>query len=427
MVEIIPFKGLRYDYSKISDLSQVMAPPYDVISDEKQEELYEVHEKNIVRIDFGKDFPDDDENHNKYTRAREYFEKWQEEGTLVRDPRHSFYLYGMEYRVKTRTMHQWGFICLARLERFQDRVILPHEEVLKGPLEDRLRLMRECGSNFSPIYAMFSEKEQTIDKELKGIAGDKPDMEAMDSYGTRHRLWKVDDENVISHIQGVLKNKHLYIADGHHRYTTALHYRDEMRVKTGKKSGEPFDYTMVYLTNMEAAGITILPAHRVIKKIGIQREKVLEGLREFLDLEEVDGVSEMIEGKERKSFMHAFGLYFDGQFYVMNLKVGIDPQQAIKDDRSRSWKKLDVAILHKIIIENILGLPAEKKEQNLEYDIDEDHAVKKVDEGKAEMVIFLNPTGVHQVKDISLDSERMPGKATYFYPKLLTGLVFNKF
>jgi len=397
----------------------VVAPPYDVITDEEREELYRRHDKNIVRLILGKGYSTDDESNNKYTRAAETFKTWLDEGVMVEDPEPSLYLYEEEYEIGGQRKRMRGFIALVRLVDFEEGTILPHEETLLGPKADRLKLRRTTRANFSQIFTFYSDPGGAVERLLEPSSG--PEAELADRDGVVHRLWRVADPDVIAGVAELMKDKKLFIADGHHRYETALALRDEMKE-------EGFDYVMMYITNMDSGGLSILPAHRIVTNIEYDRDAFFQGIGRHFQVEEMErdgdgGMEKMLERMEGAGSGHIFGLFLEGKYYTLTLRDPGVMDQRIRD-RSKAWRRLDVTILHTLILEDVLGI--EEDERHIRYEIDPWKAVKTAWRMGVQMVFFLNPTRVSQVRDVALAGEKMPGKATYFYPKLLSGLVMRK-
>lgn len=404
MVEIRSFKGIRYG---TGDVAKLVAPPYDVISSEERDRYYNAHENNVVRLILGKKFPGDNQKNNKYTRAGEYLEIWIKSGILKQDKEPSIYVYEQEYWHGGEKKILRGFIALVRIE---EGAILPHEETLSKPIADRLKLMRATNANLCPIYALYSDPKKILDSVLEVKQKPAIDIRFND---VRHRVWKVSDAAMIKKVKREMKTKKLFIADGHHRYKTALAFRNEMCRGT-------HDYVMMFLTNTDSGGITILPAHRVVRTSSISKleNKVKQCFDSApLKFSRKNKIREMLEEMESQNDKHIFGMYAGGnEFCLLTLKDEKILDRIIKG-KSPEWRRLDVAILHTLLL---------KHANAVEYVIDEKKAMQLVDERKYQIAFFLNPTKVEQVKRIALANERMPGKATYFYPKPLTGLVMNK-
>ena len=424
MVDIAPFKGITYNKKKV-DVNKVVAPPYDVISKEEQEQLYRKSEYNIVRLILGKEYLDDTGENNRYTRAADFFHRWTDVKILVRSDKPSMYVYEEDYTINGKNKKMRGFIALLKLEGYETGKVKRHEKTLSKPKEDRLKLMKTCNANFDQIFLLYSDPEKKIDEILDRNAKRKPDYEV--KYNdVVHRLWTITRKDDIDEIVKTMKPKPLFIADGHHRYETALNYRNYMREKHPDFSGdELFNYMMVQFNNMDER-LSIMPTHRLIYNIPeLNVDETLEKLKEFFDVEKMvlpenkgEKIVDMLKKKKNKK---VFALYHDKKCYILTLK-DINLMNKFGAG-SEVLRKLDVSILHTLIIEKILGIT--DVEKHLKYTRDEDEAVKLVDEGKYQLSLFLNATTLDELKAASEANENMPQKSTYFYPKQLTGLVMN--
>ena len=441
MAQVIPFKGFRYNASKIDDLSKVMTPPYDVISPAEQDRFYQMSEYNIVRLELGKEEPADDEHNNKYTRAAEYLKDWIEKQVLVQEKQPSFYIYQQQFSLSNgNTYTRTGFVGLVRLEEFSKGVILPHENTLSKPKADRLKLMQACEANFSQIFALYDDPEKVIPQLLKRhIDANSPDIEIEAIPGIIERLWVVSDHSVIAQIQESMADKKLYIADGHHRYETALTYRNQRMAQNPHHTGdELYNFVMMMMVEMEDSGLIILPTHRAINGIkGFSREEFLKKASKDFTVEEhaflgktLKERADEMESLLAKKGSHSF-VFYDGNLrscHVLSLKS----MEAVNErlpQHDTSYRSLDVTILHTLLLEPLLGIGNEQmaNQEFITYTHDLTEGVTWVEEGRCQMAFFINPTSVKQVKEVSLAGEKMPQKSTYFYPKLLTGLVINKF
>lgn len=423
MAEIRTFKGVFYNKGIVGDFSNVVAPPYDVISEQDQKNLLEKSKYNIVRLIL----PQGSIN-NKYIQAGSLYNQWLKDCILVRDIEPSLYIYEQEYNVKGRPRKRIGFIALAKIEDFSTGKIKAHERTLKGPKADRLRLLKACKTNFSQIFSLFSDPEQKVDEILRKHTKEKPRIN-IKVDGVIHRLWSLNDSEAIETITGLMQDKPLFIADGHHRYETAINYRDEMRLFTGDNSGEaPFDYTMMMFVNMDGKGLTVLPTHRVLKNLPkINHDKFRENLKHIFEIKEFSSIDKTMAELAKNSDSHAIGMYLGNRTYSL-LKVK-DENEVIKlldGNQSRSWKLLDVTILHQVIINRVLGFGRTNIESSIKFTTNGKEAVQLVTSGEYQMAFFLNPTKISSVRDIANLGEVMPQKSTYFYPKLLSGLVLNK-
>ena len=430
MAHIIPFVGLRYNTNKIPNLASVVTPPYDIIDDHAQVRYYAEHPANVIRLELGLEFPDDDDTNNRYTRAADYMHRWIEEEILVYESSPALYFYQQEFNVQGNPVVRNGFICGLKVEEYDKGNILPHEETLSKPKEDRLRLMRATQANFSSIFGLYSDPEKTVDNVLQAAISDKPPaIELVDEVGETHRLWVITDKEVIRTVVEAMKDKKIFIADGHHRYETALEYAKEMEAK-GLKG---YDYVMITLVNLYDQGLIILPTHRLVKNLeGFDLEAFRVRLGTYFNVRPF-GSSEQLPQflkamEEQGQNQHVFGMYGrNGVFYILSLKPGADVDQALPSDKSDAWKQLDVALLDNLVLDHMLGIGASqrKDQEYLTYTKDAQWAVQQVDKGLYQVAFFLNPTRVREVVDVAEARDKMPQKATYFYPKLLTGLVIN--
>ncbi len=425
MPHIEPFRGILYNPGK-AKADKVVAPPYDVISPEMQDELYRASDYNIVRLILGKEEPGDSEENNKYKRARQFFNEWLGKEILIQDKEPAIYVYAQEYSHKKKNKGGLGFIACMKIEDPGTSRVLPHEKTFAKPKEDRLNLIREVNANLSSVFTLFEDEAGEVAAVLRQVLKEKPAIDVKQE-GVRHKLWKLKDRAAVSKIQKLMSGKDIFIADGHHRYEVATMYRNEMRSKEGP--GKGYDYVMMYFSPMDEKILTILSTHRLIKEIGMDIEELLKRMEAYFDIKVLKNAKQLFEEMNAvKSDEYAFGIYYKNKsFYLLKLKKDINPDSAIKENRSSEYKRLDVAILHGLIFDNILGLKEKIADaQNVIYTRDEDYAIDEVNKGTCEAAFFLNPTRVSQVRDVARIGDKMPHKSTYFYPKLLSGLVINK-
>jgi len=424
-----------------------MAPPYDIISDLAQDRYYKSHEYNIVRLILGKELPSDGPDENRYTRAADYFKTWLRGGILKQDPEPSIYLYTHDYLFEDARRKRSGFIALVRFEDFDSRAILSHEETLPGPKADRFRLIAACQTNFSSIFTLYSDPKRSIERYLAKARRPLADLVYED--GVRHTLWAITDRATIDRIAELMAPKEVFIADGHHRYEAALNFRNFRREQSGRYTGaESYNYTMVYFVNVDDPGLTILPTHRLVRNLpGLNMAELNERLGEFFEIEAFEFGSLRQEQRQRKKIFkemaarrrrgspkatgvlrdHLFGMYSGtNRYYLLALKDEQILDSAGGLNRSYQYRRLDTAILHRLILDRILGLGDRLSEDNIAYTQDIDDAIRLVREEDWQIAFFLNPLRISQVRDIALAGELMPRKSTYFYPKLLSGLVINK-
>ncbi|HUL22796.1 MAG TPA: DUF1015 domain-containing protein [Thermodesulfobacteriota bacterium] len=411
MAEIIPFRGLLYNTSKVS-IEDVLAPPYDIITPEAREALYAKDPHNIVRIDFGKEELGDDETENKYTRAKRCFDVWIRDGILVRSREPSFYPYEITYTIHEVRKRLTGFLCLVKLEALDQGSIYPHESTHSGPKVDRLNLLKACETNTSPIFSLYKSSATGISRILSRITPTEPTFQAADASGNLHRLWKIDHPEEIEIIRQELASRPIFIADGHHRYETSFQYWKEMSAKrTAPSDRKPYEYTLMFLADMNDEGITILPTHRLIREIPANIHGILSRYFEIETIPTDFDIPKKLSGKK-----NAFG-FFRRQENVWHLLTyrGQDLSKVHPDLR-----EIDAIILHELIFKKILGNP------EIGYEMEISKALDRINHGEYAAGFFLNPTRVQDVEKSALSSTRMPPKSTYFYPKLLTGLVLNK-
>lgn len=413
MAHIIPFKGLLYNPEKVSG-DDVTAPPYDVITPDYKETLYRKSPYNIVRIDSGNTMNGDTDTSNKYTRARDLLEQWVKEEILVRDETPAFYGYEIDYVFSGERKQLKGILALVRIEEL-GKGIYPHEETHSKPKADRLNLMKACFGNISPIYSLYNSPDKIASRILRDL-DNAPIISGTDSDGARHSIFKITGKSQIESIVGELHDKPIFIADGHHRYEVALEFKKEMEAKEGKgqTNGGPWDYVMMFLANMADDGITILPAHRLVR--GLKENDIFQKLESDFAISKLPETANVLrtlslEGK------NVFGLYMDKGQHCYMLKYKNDGLS----DLPEALKYLDVVVLHELILSRYLGIT------DIDYEMDINEALGRVRKGDFDGVFFLNPTGIGEVEKVALSNLRMPPKSTYFYPKILTGLVINSF
>lgn len=439
MARVIPFRGLLYDLEKIKELKHVVTPPYDVISPEEQDTFYKSHPQNVIRLILGKEYPADSETENWYARAAAEFEKWQTSNILVRDIEPTFYFTEMDYSVQGRRMTRCGLIALVGLEDFDNGVILPHERTFSATKVERLRLMESCHANFCPIFSLYPDRENTIISRLKeAIEGKSPDVAFEDRDEFCHRLWRITDPGVIDTVSTDMLGKPLYIADGHHRYETALNYRNK-RIAEDPDLAEDASckYVMMYLSSMHDPGLTVLPAHRLVNELPKERmDTFFERVSPFFDMETFNGADPK---KTETAFLgklkanskegNAIGVFMrgSGAFYVLRLREGV-MESLFGDTLPNPLKRLDVTILTQVILKKVLELTEKDLDDKykISYASRLSNAIEAVRKQQSAVAFIMNPTKIEQVQEIADARLIMPRKSTYFYPKVITGLVLNK-
>ena len=441
MVDIQPFVATRFSPNYTEQLGDLLTPPYDVIDPKMQEAFYAAHPNNLVRVDFGKDLPGDDQFSNRYTRSEANWNQWKSEGVLVEDPKKSFYIYEQTYQLPTgKSIARRGFFAAVRLQDFSEGGIRAHEHTFDGPKADRYRLMRATHSNLSPIFCLFDDAERHVDELIEeAVAGLHP-IETSFNDNTL-RLWNVSKRTHVKGLIEALKSQMLFIADGHHRYETGLLYRDKMRAALDRHNGcEPFDYTMMYLNNIHDPGLVVLPTHRILSKeacLGVDADDSLDDLRESFEVEPLDLNPDDLETEARRftERLEEVGratpsfilLLPKGRAYLLRLKAEADMDELIDDDTPSPIKQLDVTILHDYIINRMwMGNPEiELDDQDVFYIKDAAEVLRRMMRCKYGMGFLLNATRIEQVCQVAREGLRMPHKSTYFYPKLVTGLVMR--
>lgn len=434
MAEILPFCGVRYDASVVGDLNCVVSPPYDVIGTDLQAELYARSPFNMVRVDYGRDEADDEPGDNRYTRARGLLREWLRVGALRQDPEPSIYYTEETYQGEFgEPQVRKGFLSAVRLEDPESGLYRPHEKTLAGPKADRLQLMRASRANLSPIFSLYDSPTLELLEALGGhTRGAVPDAEVELSKGERTRMWRISEPAVIETVANGMRGRSFFIADGHHRYETALTYRNLMREATPGYSGrEPWNYTLMYLTNLRAPGLTVFPTHRAVFGLeGLDREAFLREARAYFDVAEVEGGLPALQlamraAREGRTTI-GVAARATGRLWRLTLRDPTVMERLLEGRAAPVLRGLDVTVLHTLVMEEILGIneKAQEEQRNLRYVKGSEELLRVVaeDEG-VQLGFLLNPTLVSQVKAVAEEGERMPQKSTFFYPKLVTGLV----
>lgn len=434
MAEVRAFRALRYNAEKVGELDQVVTQPYDKINPGMQVRYYDLSPYNLVRIIRGRQNPSDTPDGNVYTRAARHLRDWVEEGALVPDSAPAIYPYFQEYAVPGErgvVRERRGFIALGRIEDYSARVVHRHEETLSGPKADRLELLKATRAHFGQIFMLYSDPEGEIERGMETAVREQAAQQVTDEYGSRHSLWRMSDSGAIERLTAAMRAKPLVIADGHHRYETALAYRDECRAQGRTDAGA--DFVMMTFVRKESEGLTILPTHRVVHHLpSFDWSGFLASAGRFFDCEPFDvqgvatgwgpGAIERLRqsGREAPSFVVYAGA---GRLVLLRLRKNADLAAALPG-LPDGLRQLDVVILHRLLIEQVLGIDrqAVREEKNLHYVREWADALQQVDGGQAQMCFLMNPTPINQVWDNALAGQPLPQKSTDFYPKLLSGL-----
>jgi uncharacterized protein (DUF1015 family) len=441
MAIIAPFNGLLYNLQMMDDISRLVAPPYDVISEDEQEAFYQTDPYNVIRLILGKKKMGDSDWDNRYTRSADHFEKWVSEDVLIRLDKPAMFITSLTYDpgdgagLRTR----WGLICLVLIEEEGSPVILPHERTFSAHRDDRLRLMRACNAQFSQVFSLYEDSDERVMGYFQGIVNSAPDISFEFKDGTGHRMWIVHNQSIFRSVADGMRNKRIFIADGHHRYETARNYRNIMRARYGTRPlGRSYEFLMMYLTNMNDVGLTILPSHRLIRRCaGFELEPFLNEINRWFEItvaplsgddpaKDCAGLKDCLDEKGQRSPTIGFHYHEDHRYFLFTLKQGMENEMG--DDLHPSQRKLDVLVLSRLILQKTLGFRREDldDEKKFHYQSDMVRTVSSVDSGAYQMAFLLNPTKMDHVKEVAGNALIMPRKSTYFYPKILTGLVFNK-
>ena len=431
MADILPFRGWRYDLSQVGDLSDVTAPPYDVISTAGQDELYKKHPCNVIRLELTRDEPGDAPE-AKYLRAANFLRQWQTDGVLHRDREDCIYAYHQQFHWEGHDYVRTGFIARVRVEPFGEGCVFPHEQTLSGPKADRLQLIKATKTNLSPIFGLYPDENNSVMEPLERAVASVPPLVATDHLGVIHKLWPIHDRNVIQTVTDRMKDKNVFIADGHHRYETANNYRNELAA-AGNLSGPDAapNFAMMMFVSMSDPGLAILPTHRLVSGLpNLTADQVEAALKSHFELEKIG--TGPAAAKETWDLIDAdggqdvlgFGTTADATWFFARV-LDTKPMTELAPDQSPEWRGLGVSILHKMALEHLIlkSVPDAQPRFTYVHSLDEVNASQAAKE--CQLVCLVPPAQIEHVEEIASHLEKMPPKSTYFYPKLLSGLVFN--
>jgi uncharacterized protein (DUF1015 family) len=431
MADVQAFRAFRYDLGRVGNLSDVIAPPYDVIDAALQDQLYARSPHNVIRLILNRETPADTERDNRYSRAAQSQRDWVREGVLVQDSARALYVYHQDFEVEGRRHTRKGFMARVRLEPFGTGRIYAHEETLAGPKADRLKLFHATQTNLSQIFGLYPDAESAAQARLDAAVGRLPPLQATDHLGVVSRLWPVTDQQTVSAVSGMLADQPVFIADGHHRYETAARYLQEKR-EAGEvnNSDHPANFVLMMLVSMSDPGLLILPTHRLVSGVGELRAGELrtilgghfevetvgagpQAARDAWDLIEADGSQQLL----------GFGTVADGTWQIARFRTPQLMEQAAAD-HSPAWRGLAVAVLHRVVLDRLLP-DAGRSRPSCQYV----HLLKEATDAVAarscQLAVLVPPATMGHVEEIASNLEKMPPKSTYFYPKLLSGLVFH--
>ncbi|MFP6613729.1 MAG: DUF1015 domain-containing protein [Pirellulales bacterium] len=440
MAKIDAFPGLRYDLGHIGALSNVVAPPYDVIGAEFQDELYKQHPANVIRLILNREEPGDDEHSNRYTRAAKFLRQWLREGVLFREGDPAIYVYHQVFEYGGTQFSRRGFMARCGLERFGEGNIFPHEETMSGPKADRLNLTRSCKANLSQIFGLYPDPENEAQTILEEAIAAAAPIEAKDQLGVVHRIWPVTDINLISRLSAVIGPKPVFIADGHHRYETACNYKDELAAADRLSPTHPANGVLMMCVSMSDAGMIVLPTHRLFRGLPeMTSGELAERLGDCFTTRTAGEGSDLAEVVwseiESEGDQGTLGLFTgkDERWTVARITdAGRARMADIAADRSEDWRGLGVSILHRLVVDTLLAAAGYPKPGyvHLVSEVIEslnnnpEQTVENADR-RLQLAALVMPATLQHIRTISEHGERMPAKSTYFYPKLLSGLVIH--
>jgi uncharacterized protein (DUF1015 family) len=438
MAEIRPFRGVRYNQQKNGDVSKLICPPYDIISPRQQDDLYRRSEYNFVRIEYNREQIGDIGQDNRYTRASVFLSQWLNEGILQKESEPALYIHDHYFHLLGKTIKRQNIISLVRLEEWEKMIIRPHENIIPRAKSDRMSILKACQANTSPVLGMYEDPGNKIFELINSTMDKTPVIETAGEEGEYHRIWAVDRPEIIIKIQEELSRRPLYIADGHHRYDSALTYMRETNNLAGRVDRETgFSFVMISLVSMSDPGMVILPSHRLVKGIpGHTLEKLKSELNKFFDIEEMalddpatdkklDSLLCGIGPETQTVRLAVYGLDRD-RLQVLTLRDFDSTSRLMPTGHGNVYKKMDVSLADHIILENMLAYKKDMDEILIDYCDNRQESIDRVRDGKYQMTIILNPVKPELIKAIADAGDRMPRKSTYFYPKAPAGLVFYK-
>jgi len=442
MPSIASLRGLRYDPKHVGVLSQVIAPPYDVIDAALQDRLYERHPANVVRLELNREEAGDGDLSNRYTRAARFLKAWREQGVLMEESAAALYVYHQEFEVDGQTHSRHGVMARVRLERFGTGNIHPHEETMSGPKQDRLLLTRACRANLSQVFGLYPDSAGEVQAQLDEAVAGQPPVEATDHLGVRSRMWPMTNETVAARVAGLLGPKPVFIADGHHRYETACTYRDEIaRAYVEAHGGDPLpsdhpaNFVLMMLVGMSDPGLVVLPTHRLFKQPAVATARELAAkLGDCFSIEpagvgpaEADNVWLEIEAENDQGTLGFYTAEDQAWTLARITPAGRLRMEQVAADHGAAWQSLGVSILHRLVVDDLLRgpEPAGGPLPTPGYVHLVQEVVEGLKTGRYPLAALVMPASVEDIRQVSQTGERMPAKSTYFYPKLASGLVFN--
>lgn len=430
MPEIRAFPAIRYDLGHVGSLSDVTAPPYDVIDPALQDTLYQKHPCNVVRLILNRIEPRDDETNNRYSRAKSFLKNWRSEGVLFTEADPAIYVYHQQFEFAGHEYTRRGFMARAKLSRFGEGLVFPHEQTMSDPKIDRLMLTAVCKANLSQIFGLYPDPDCEAQNLLEDAVADVAPVEATDHLGVVHRMWPVTDLSVVSAVSAAMAPKPIFIADGHHRYETACEYREQIRDSGLLTDDHPANFVLMMCVAMEDPGLAVLPTHRLLTGVPeLSSEQLAARLGDCFATEPAgegpEAAYRLWDRIEAEGDQDTLAIYTrnDRRWTLFHLtEAGKARMDEVTEDHAPEWRELGVSLLHRLVLETLLGIDDLPKPGYVHL-IDE--VVQGVSTGEYPMAALVMPATVDHVRTLSLQGERMPAKSTYFYPKLLSGLVIN--
>lgn len=437
MADISPFQGVRYNPAKIGDLAGVICPPYDVISTEEQRLLHARDKHNFVRLEHGLTSGSDTPGDNKYTRAAATLAQWLKQKVLKPEPSPALYVHDHHFQHSGKSFIRRGLIACVRLEEWNSGSIHPHETTLSRPRSDRMQLLQACKANLSPIWALYDDAGGQTAALLEAHTKGAPAIDLLTPEGERHILWPVADADVHSQVRAQFSGRSLYIADGHHRYETALAYQKErlsVPIASGPTGDEDFNYVMMTLVDFADPGLVILPVHRLIKGLTPPvMARMKERLGQYFELHAFP-IDQSVSSAEHALPIPARQDSVEGTMSVAGLEPGklflltwnANLAKAVASHHSKPSARLAAVVFHHTVVETILGCRGVEEETVvIDYTYDRRQAIEKVSKKEYQMAFLLEPVEASMIKAVGDAGDRMPGKTTYFHPKLPAGLVLR--
>jgi len=435
MPEIQAFRGLRYNLAQVGSLSTCIAPPYDVVDSELQNQLYNLSPFNFLRLELNRREDLDQDENTIYQRAARIYRSWRTEGILQTEPDPAIYVYHQQFEMAGRILNRRGFMARVRLQRFGEGNIYPHEQTHAKAKDDRLRLTRATQANLSQIFGLYPDPENAIqdmlEEKIHGVHG----IEATDHLGVMHRMWPVSDVKTIQQVMALIDDRDMFVADGHHRYETACNYRDELNAQSPLPDAHPANYVLTMLVSMSDPGLIVLPTHRLLKGVPeMTTAQLHEKLSACFDCEIVGSGPESagavwaeMDRLDEQLIMAIYSKASNEWTRISAKQEAADRMAAISADHSADWQGLGVAVLHRLVFEDLLGLiemPTPTYVHLIQEVID---GLNRKLEGNLDypLAAMVMPASIEHIRTVSLQQERMPAKSTYFYPKLVSGLVVH--